>query len=380
MMDRKYNIAVNTPLLNGREKVYLNECIDTGWVSSEGPFVSKFEGMLPEKVKQKYGVAVSSGTAALEIAVAALNIGNGDEVILPSHTIISCAQSIIKNGATPVLVDNEMDYWNMDVSQIEEKITKKTKAIMVVHLYGFPVDMDHVLRLARRHNLYVIEDASQMLGQTYKGQPCGSFGDISTFSFYPNKVITTGEGGMCVTSDPEIAEKCRYFRNLCFEDGNRFHHNNLGWNYRMTNLQAALGVAQLEELEAHVIRKREIGSLYYEMLSGNKNFTISPPKNIFSENIYWVVGIMLSDEFEYDAKFCMSKLSALGIGTRPFFFPMHLQPVFSGMKSFDSVKLPVSEKLYRYGFYIPSGLGMENSDIEIVSEELLGLFDVIDYV
>jgi perosamine synthetase len=373
-MNRKYNIPVNSPLLNGNEKIYLNECIDTGWISSEGPFVKKFEEKLSAKVDQLHGIAVSSGTAALEIAIAALDIGKGDEVILPSHTIISCAQAIVKNRAVPVLIDNELDTWNMDVSQIEEKITDKTKAIMVVHLYGFPVDMDPILLIAKKHNLYIIEDTAQMLGQTYKGQPCGSFGDISTFSFYPNKVITTGEGGMCVTSNPEIASKCRSLRNLCFEDGDRFHHNNLGWNYRMTNLQAAIGVAQLEELENHVARKKEIGNLYYELLSENLNFTMSPPKNEFSENIYWVVGIMISDGLKNNAKYYMTKLESLGIGTRPFFFPMHLQTVFKDYESFKCSDLLVSEKLHKYGFYIPCGLGITNNEIEIVSKELLAMF------
>lgn len=374
-MNRKYNIPVNTPILNGNEKIYLNECIETGWISSEGPFVKKFEEKLSAKVNQLYGIAVSSGTAALEIAISALGIGKGDEVILPSHTIISCAQSIVKNKATPVLIDNELTTWNMDVSKIEEKITKKTKAILVVHLYGFPVDMDPVLSIAKKYGLYIIEDTAQMLGQTYKGQPCGSFGDISTFSFYPNKLITTGEGGMCITSNTEIANKCRSLRNLCFEDGDRFRHKNLGWNYRMTNLQAAIGVAQLEQLENHVARKKEIGKLYYELLSENMNFKISLPKNEFSENIYWVVGILISDRLNKNAKHYMSKLGSLGIGTRPFFFPMHLQPVFKNYESFKFSDLHVSEKLHKYGFYIPCGLGITNNEIEIVAKELLSLFD-----
>ena len=373
-MSYKYKIPVNTPLLDGNERVYLNECIDSGWVSSEGPFVKKFEEKLAVKVRQLHGIAVSSGTAALEIAIAALDIGKGDEVILPSHTIISCAQAIVKNKATPVFVDNELDTWNMDISQIEGKITKNTKAIMVVHLYGFPVDMDSILLMAKKYNLYIIEDTAQMLGQAYKGRPCGSFGDISTFSFYPNKVITTGEGGMCVTSNPDLASKCRSLRNLCFEEGDRFHHNNLGWNYRMTNLQAAIGVAQLENLESHVARKKEIGRLYYKLLSGNSFFSMSPPKNDSSENIYWIVGIMVSEALKNNAKYYMSKLGSLGIGTRPFFLPMHLQPVFEDYDFFKSQDYPVSEKLHKYGFYVPCGLGITNNEIENVAKEILEIF------
>jgi perosamine synthetase len=374
MMSYKYNIPVNTPLLDGKERDYLNECIDSGWISSEGPFVRRFEDELAAKVNQSYGVAVSSGTAALEVAIAALNIEKGDEVILPSHTIISCAQAIVKNMATPVFIDNELNTWNMDVSKIERKITQKTKAIMVVHLYGFPVDMDPVLQIAKKYNLYIIEDTAQMLGQNYKGVPCGSFGDISTFSFYPNKVITTGEGGMCVTSNPEIANRCKSLRNLCFEDNNRFHHSKLGWNYRMTNLQAAIGLAQLEKLDRNINRKRQIGNLYYKLLSDNPNFKMSPPQHEFSDNIYWVVGIMLSSQLKNNAKYFMSKLGELGIGTRPFFFPMHLQPVFKDYEFFNSSDLHISEKLYEYGFYIPCGLGIKDNEIRIVSSELLKIF------
>jgi len=373
-MERKYNIPVNTPLLDGNEKIYINECIDTGCISSEGPFVKTFEEILSSKVNQEYGIAVSNVTAALEVAVAALNIQKGDEVILPSHTIISCAQAIVKNDATPVLIDSEMNTWNMDVSQIEAKITKNTKAIMVVHLYGFPVDMDPIVEISKRYGLYIIEDTAQMLGQTYRGKPCGSFGDISTFSFYPNKHITTGEGGMCVTSNAEIANRCRSLRNLCFEEGERFHHKSLGWNYRMTNLQAALGVAQLENLEKHVARKREVGELYYELLSDNSNFSLSPLVNEFSKNIYWVVGIMLPSDSIYNAKYYIDRLSALGIGARPFFFPMHLQPVFKSQKIFQDEKYPIAENLHKFGFYIPSGLGMPNHDIEVVAKELINLF------
>ena len=207
-------IPVNEPLLNGNEKKYLCECIDTGWISSEGPFVKEFEQKMSATVRRKYGVAVSNGTAALEIAVQALGIGKGDEVIMPTLTIISCAMAVTKLGAVPVLVDSDISDWNMNVGDVEAKITDRTKAIMIVHLYGLPVQMDNILALAKKYNLKVIEDAAEMHGQTYHGKPCGSFGDISTFSFYPNKHITTGEGGMVVTDDEELAERCRLLRNL----------------------------------------------------------------------------------------------------------------------------------------------------------------------
>jgi perosamine synthetase len=198
-------IPVNEPLLNGNEQKYLVECIETGWISSEGPFVKRFESQFAASVGRQYGIAVSNGSGALDIAIVALGIGRGDEVILPTFTIISCAAAIVRAGATPVVVDADSATWNMDVSQIEAQITPRTKAIMVVHIYGLPVEMDEISRLADKYGLFVIEDAAEMLGQTYKSLPCGSFGDLSTFSFYPNKHVTTGEGGILVTDDPHLA-------------------------------------------------------------------------------------------------------------------------------------------------------------------------------
>lgn len=210
-------IPVNEPLLNGNEKKYLCECIDTGWISSEGPFVKEFEQKMSVITGRKYGVAVSSGTAALETAVQALEIGEGDEVIMPTFTIISCAMAVTKVGAIPVFVDSDRNTWNMNVDEIESKITPRTKAIMIVHLYGLPVEVDKILSLSDKYNLKIIEDAAEMHGQTYYKKPCGSFGDISIFSFYPNKHITTGEGGMVVTDNEKLAERCRMIRNYVSE-------------------------------------------------------------------------------------------------------------------------------------------------------------------
>ncbi|MHC5714786.1 MAG: DegT/DnrJ/EryC1/StrS family aminotransferase, partial [Nostoc sp.] len=246
------SIPVNQPLLNGNEKKYLLQCIETGWISSEGPFVKQLEQEFAARVGRKYGIAVSNGSVALDAAVAALGISQGDEVILPTFTIISCAAAIVRAGAVPVIVDSDPVTWNMDVSQMEAKITSRTKAIMIVHIYGLPVDVDPIQDLADKYGLYIIEDAAEMHGQTYKGRSCGSFGNISTFSFYPNKHITTGEGGIIVTNDAHLAERCQSLRNLCFQPQKRFVHEELGWNMRMSNLQAALGVAQLERLDEFV--------------------------------------------------------------------------------------------------------------------------------
>ena len=360
-------IPVNIPLLNGNEKKYLLECIDTGWISSEGPFVKKFEEKFSEKVQRKFGISVSNGSAALDIAVNALGIKKGDEVIMPTFTIISCAASIVRAGAVPVLVDSDPITWNMDIDKIEKKITQKTVAIMVVHIYGIPTDMFPIIELSKKYGLKIIEDAAEMHGQTYYNKPCGSFGDISTFSFYPNKHITTGEGGMIVCDNIEIAEKCRSLRNLCFQEKRRFFHEELGWNYRMTNIQAALGLAQLEQLEKFVIKKREIGKLYNRLLD-DVNIIQKPIQSTkYSENIYWVYGIVLKDEMSHSAEIIMKKLEENGIGTRPFFWPMHEQPVFRKMGLFRNECYPVAERIARKGFYIPSGLGLSNHQINSVA-------------
>lgn len=363
-------IPVNTPLLSGNEKKYINECIDTGWISSEGPFIQKFEQQFSSYVDRDYGIAVSNGSAALDIAVKALGIGKGDEVILPTFTIISPAQSIVTAGATPVLVDSNPLTWNMDVDQIESKITTKTKAILVVHIYGLPVDMDPVLQLCSKYNLFLIEDAAEMHGQTYKGKKCGSFGDISIFSFYPNKHITTGEGGMIVTNEESLFFKCQKLRNLAFEpQGRRFVHNEIGWNYRMTNMQAAIGLAQLEKIEFHIKRKREIGAQYNKGFSSLSKFKLPLDETEFAKNIYWVYGLIAESPTQQEEM--VNYLSKHNIGSRPFFWCMHEQPVFKSMGIFSNERFPVAENIARNGLYIPSGLGLKNDEIEYVIEKIL---------
>lgn len=354
-------IPVNEPLLDGNEKKYLLECIESGWISSEGPFVKEFEQKYAARVNRKHGIAVCNGTAALDAAIEALGIGPGDEVIMPTFTIISCIGQIVRAGAKPVLVDSDPNTWNMDVTQIEAKITERTKVIMVVHIFGLPVDIDPVLDIAKRHGLKVLEDAAQMIGQTYKGKPCGSFGDISTFSFYPNKHVTTGEGGMIVTNDDQLAEDCRSLRNLCFQPHKRFVHERLGWNLRMTNVQAALGLAQLERLDEFVLRKREMGKRYTELFKNKDGVQLPLTHTDYAENIYWVYGLVLNESLHLDAEEAMNKLAVKGIGTRPFFYPMHQQPVLNRMGFFEGESYPVAERLYRKGFYLPSGLAL-NSD------------------
>ena len=374
-------IPVNEPLLDGNEKRYLNECIETGWISSEGPFVKRFEERMAAAVGRRHGIAVCNGTAALEVAVAALDLRPADEVIMPAFTIISCAAALVRRGCVPLLVDSEPVTWNMDVEQLKTRIeikkkgNNRLKAIMVVHVYGLPVDMDPVMELAGRYGLNVIEDAAEMHGQTYRGRPCGSFGDISTLSFYPNKHVTTGEGGMVLTDNDALAERCRSLRNLCFQTRKRFVHEELGYNFRMTNLQAALGVAQLERLEEFVARKRRMGKKYTELLTDAKSLELMPLSTDYAENIYWVFGMVLKDDVSFDADEAMRRLGQREISTRPFFWPMHEQPVLRRMGLFKGERYPVAERLARRGFYVPSGIAITDSQVEQVAEavrEIIG--------
>ena len=294
----------------------------------------------------------------------------GDEVILPTFTIISCVTAVIKTGAIPIYIDVDPFTWNMNVASIEKRITKKTKAIMAVHIYGLPVDMNPILSFAKKYNLFVIEDAAQMHGQFYRENPCGSFGDISTFSFYANKQITTGEGGMIVTNNQVIRERCNSLRNLCFQKERRFFHTEIGWNYRMTNLQAAIGLAQLEQLSKIILKKKQIGSWYNELLKNNSKLNLPLEKTEYAENIYWVFGLVLKDDVDLKVEKIIFNLLENGVGSRPFFYPMHNQPVLKKYEKYNNYKFSMSEKLSEKGFYLPSGLGLSYSEIQKITEIL----------
>lgn len=360
-------IPVNEPLFISKEKKYLAQCIDSGWISSEGPFVKEFEENLSSYVGKKHGVAVSNGTAALEVAIGALGIKPGDEVIMPTFTIISCASAILNYGGIPVFIDSEPETWNIDVNKIEERITKKTKAIMVVHIYGHPCDMDPIIKIAKKHNLKIIEDAAEVHGAEYKGKKCGGFGDISCFSFYANKIINCGEGGMVVTDSKKYRDEAETLRNLGFLKKKRFYHNILARNYRMTNLQAAIGVAQLKNIEKLVRIKRENAKKYNEGLKGIKGLQL-PSEKEWAKNVYWMYGIVLDESTGFNAESFAKKLAKEGIVTRPFFYPMHLQPIFKKMKIKSKGKYPVSERIAEQGLYLPSGLGLKDQEIKRVCQ------------
>ena len=370
-MSNKF-IPVNIPKLYNSEKTNVINCVRTNWISSEGKFVKEFEKKFSQYNSRKFGVAVSSGTAALEVAIKSLNLKKNSEVIIPSFSIIATALCVVKCGLKPILVDCSLSTWNMDPEKVLRKISKKTSAIIITHIYGLPVDLQKIMNVAKRKNIKIIEDAAEVIGLKYKNRMCGSFGDVSTFSFYANKHITTGEGGMIVTNKKDIYEKCKSLRNLSFSKSyfDRYNHDDIGWNYRMTNMQAALGCGQLKSINKIVKRKREIGNLYYKHLKKNKHLLFQENKNSYSKNIYWVFGVLLKKNSRSKRDFLMRALLKNKIDTRPFFLSMNKQKIFKKMKIFSKSKMPNSEYLSNNGFYLPSGLGISDSEIRYVCTTL----------
>jgi perosamine synthetase len=343
----------------------VDEALRSGWIS-QGRFVSEFERRWAEYCGASHGVAVANGTAALELAIEALSLPEGSEVILPSFTIISCAIAVVRAGCRPVLVDCEPDTWCMSVAEAASKVTAKTRAIMPVHMYGHMADMGPLLELARRKGLAVIEDAAEAHGAEQNGRRAGGIGTVGCFSFYSNKIVTTGEGGMIVTSDAALAARARSLRNLCFEESRRFLHEELGHNFRLTNMQAAIGLAQIERIEESVARKRRIAALYIERLKDVPGLEL-PAERVGTKNVYWMFGIVLGDSLPLDAAALAERLHDAGIETRPFFTGMHQQPALRARGLFEGEHYPVTERISRRGLYLPSGLGLSDEQIDRVS-------------
>lgn len=360
-------IPVNEPYIGDLEKKYVMECLNTGWISSEGHFVREFEEAWAAYCGMKYGIAVSNGTVALEMAVASLKLNPREEIIMPSFTIISCAQAITKAGLVPVLVDCDPETWCMDVSQVEAKINPRTRAIMPVHIYGHPVDMNPLRDLAQKYKLIIIEDAAEVHGGEYRGQKCGGLGDLSCFSFYANKIVTTGEGGMVLTNNQKQAEYLRSLRNLCFRKDHRYLHTELGNNFRLTNIQAAIGLAQIEHIEQSIQKKRWMGAAYIERLKDISTLQL-PVEKPWALNVYWMFGIVLDLSTGMDASEFAHRLNEVGIITRPFFLGMHEQPVFRNMGLFKDEHYPVTEHIARQGLYLPSGMTITEVQIDRVCD------------
>jgi len=355
-------IPVAKPCLGEEELKNVTEAVKSGWISSKGKFIEEFEKKFADYLGVKYGVATSNGTVALHLAFEALGIGPGDEVLIPDLTFISPASMTTLTGATPVFVDANPRYWCMDVEDVNKKITDKTKAMVMVHLYGHPANVDPLLEIAEKHDIYVIEDCAEAHGAEYKGKKVGSFGMISCFSFYANKIVTTGEGGMCLTDDQELAKKIR----LLHDHGMRFErpywHETLGFNYRMTNLQAAIGAAQIKKIDNFVQRKREIARTYNKLLKNIEGIT-TPPEMPWAKNVYWMYSILIEDSFRVARDDLAMELGKKGVETRPFFYPIHTMPPYK-----RNEKFPVAEELARKGINLPSSVKLKKEEIEKIVE------------
>lgn len=359
-------IPVCEPFIGRKELQYVTDCIKTKWISSKGKYVGEFEEKFSRYCGVKYGISTTNGTAALHLALASLGIGKGDEVIVPTFTMIASVNPIVYTGARPAFVDADPKTWCMDTSKIEEKITKNTKAILPVHIYGHPCDMDAIMKIAKEHGLLVIEDAAEAHGAEYKRKKVGSFGDAGCYSFYANKILTCGEGGMVITNNEELAEKARALKDLAFGEKIRFLHQYLGFNYRMTNIHAAIGLAQLENIDKLVEIRRKNAKLYNSFLKDVKGITL-PPEEKWAKNVYWMYSILVEDDFGISRDMLMEKLKEKGIDTRTFFIPIHQQPVYP---EYNGEKYPVADELSRKGINLPSGPTLKKEDIKYIVESI----------
>lgn len=361
---RKF-IPVAEPLFQGNELKYLADCISTGWISSVGKYVKQFEEGFAAYIGCKYGVAVHTGTAALHLALAALGIGHGDEVIIPTLTFAATANAVLYTGAKPILVDVEEDTWNIDPQVIEDQVSENTKAIIPVHLYGHPCDLDKVLDIAQNHNLAVIEDAAEAHGAEYKGKKVGGAGTVGCFSFFGNKIITTGEGGVCLCNDAVVAEKIAKLRDHGMTKDKKYWHDEVGFNYRMTNLQAAVGVAQLERIDWFLARKRKNAELYNHYLSDVVGL-ILPTEKEWAKSVFWMYSILLrKDYYQISRDNLIASLKKEGIESRPVFYPLHKMPPYKQNGSFTNAELISSS-----GLSLPSSVTLQDEDIQYVCETI----------
>lgn len=357
------NIPVYEPDLGPAERRYLLDCIDHGWISGIGEYVDRFERAFSGFCEARHGIATCNGTVAIDLALATLGIGSGDEVIIPNLTFVATANAIRHVGADPVMVDCEPTTWNIDPRQIEAAITPRTKAIMAVHLYGHPADMQPILDIARRHKLYVIEDAAEAHGALYKGRRVGALGDIGCFSFYGNKIVTAGEGGMLVLNDDALAARARLLRGQAMDPNRQYWHTEVGYNFRMTNLQAAIGLGQVERIEGILLRKREIAMRYSNMLSKLPGVVL-PPEADWATNVFWMYSILIDPAYGCTRDAVRAALTQQGIETRPFFFPISSLPPYQSFRALGPC--PVAQRLSEQGINLPSSPRLTTEDIERV--------------
>lgn len=364
------HIPVAAPALVGNEKAYVMECLESTWISSNGKYIERFEGAFANFCNVKHAITCCNGTVALHLALMALGVGPADEIIVPTLTYVATANAVTYCGARPVFIDSEPETWTLNPSLIEKSITPRTKGIIVVHLYGHPVDMDAVLTLARKRGLFVIEDAAEAHGAKYKGKMIGSLSDIATFSFYGNKILTTGEGGMVVTNNDDLGARIRILKGQGMDPNRRYWFSVVGYNYRMTNIAAAIGLAQLEKVDWHIGRRREIATRYIEHLKDVKGIALQPEKP-WAYNVYWMISAVLSENLLTSRDYVVSELAELGIETRPFFYPMHTLPIYRELAKGRS--FPVADRLAARGINLPSSAALCEEDIDFVCSELVRL-------
>lgn len=365
---------VSTPVLNGNEKKYVLDCLDSTWISSNGSYINIFENEFARFCGTKHAVSCGNGTQALHLALLAHNTEPGDEIIIPTLTFIATANAVTYCGAKPIFIDSEPDTWNIDPRLIEEKITPRTKGIIPVHLYGHPADMDPILRIAEKYDLFVIEDAAEALGARYKGKMTGSLGHSAIFSLFGNKIITTGEGGILTTNDDRIAEKVRLLKGQGMDPKRRYWYPIVGYNYRMTNIQAAIGCAQLENVNWHVRQRIRVARLYHQYLNECKRITL-PVQKEWAHNVYWMYSVILNDLSEDGRDEVMSRLLEKGIETRPFFYPMHRLPPYNNLQ--PSAEFKISNPISAQGINLPSYGSLAPSDIRFISSCLIDVLHQI---
>jgi perosamine synthetase len=366
----KIKIPVYQPDLNGNEKKYVNECIDSSWISSKGKFVGDFERIFADRIGIQHAASVCNGTLALHLALLALGIGPGDEVIVPTLTYIATANAVAYTGATPVFVDSIRDTWQIDPLEVRRHITPKTRAIIPVHLYGQACDMDSLLSIAREYRLFIIEDCAEAIGTMYKGKQVGTFGDISCFSFFGNKTITTGEGGMVVTNDKTLIERSRHLKGQGLAEHREYWHDVVGYNYRMTNIQAAIGVAQLERADLFINRKREIAIFYKEALC---DIPVEPHSEAADTiHSYWMFSLLVQRAEQRDQ--LRKHLADAGIETRPLFYPVHTMPMYA--KNYR--KHPVAEDLAWRGINLPSWPGLTDDQLSFIVNTIRRFYEKIN--
>lgn len=362
----KYTIALYQPDLSGNEKRYVLECLDSTWISSKGKFISEFEDRFAQYVGVRHALGICNGTAALHVALLAVGIGRGDEVIVPTLTYIAAVNAITYTGATPVFVDSRRDTWQMDPEDVVRKITSRTKALMVVHLYGQPCEMEALTKIAKEHKLFVVEDCAEAFGARFDGKHAGTFGDIAAFSFYGNKTITTGEGGMVVTNNPDVADRALHFRGQGLADNREYWHDVVGYNYRMTNICAAIGLAQLERADEFLSKKRALAKKYQEQLAGLPLEVHHEAPN--TTHSYWMISVLVENAMDRDP--LRTHLREKGIETRPLFYPAHTMPMYVAQHP----PFPVANDLSRRGINLPSWPGLTDSQVQTITSAIGSYF------